>query len=343
MDGPFIGGITWDTTKVRPFPGRQYCDNRTKTCARAAKVKVSKSTDLNNIRYLLEVADGGSFSAAARSFGVPPSLVSRKIARLEEEVGARLFQRTTRSLKLTDAGNAFISYARAAMRALSLAHESLEDSKVALSGRIRLSAPAGLANALWETVSGFLMRHPGVRIELELADRYVDLVEERFDMAIRSGPESRAGKLIGRRLVDAPRWFFASPDYLKLHGRPRATSDLKNHTCVVLGARTDRVTWNVHIGKRTQHVIVDGRIAVNEARLAADCAADGFGVAFLPLAVCAKHVATGRLQRVLPRASGGDIGLWLVYPDRHLQAASRALAELLVNELPARALAVAGT
>ena len=222
------------------------------------------------------------------------------------------------------------------MQSFSLAHELLGDVEGVPNGRVRLSAPAGLADALWATVSKFLTLHPGVRVEMELADRYVDLVEERFDLAIRSSPETRSTRLIGRRLVDSPQYLFASPAYLKLNGNPRTVSELKNHACVILGSRADRVTWSIHIGKRKQNVIVDGRVAVNEARLAADCAADGFGIAFLPLAVCVKHIAAGRLKRVLPRASGGELGLWLVYPDRHLPAASRALAEFVVRELPAR-------
>jgi len=164
---------------------------------------------------------------------------------------------------------------------------------------------------------------PGVRIEMEFADRYVDLVEERFDLAIRSGPEGRADKLIGRRLLDAPRCLFASPDYLKSHGTPRTVSDLKNHMCVILGSRADRVTWQIHIGKRIQNVIVHGPIAVNEARLAAECAADGFGIAFLPQAICAKHVNAGRLKRVLPRVSAGE---WVVW--------SRLSGSTLASNLP---------
>ena len=299
-----------------------------------------KFTDLNNIRYLLEAADSGSFSAAARLFGVPPSLVSRRIARLEREVGARLFQRTTRSLTLTDAGQAFLAHARTGMHSLTLAHESLADSQGEIHGRVRLSAPVGAARVIWATLSAFLARHPGVRIEMECADRYVDLVEERFDLAIRSGSENRGDRLIGRRLLDTPRCLVASPEYLKSHGTPHSVSDLKNHVCVILGTQSDRVTWQVHIGKQIQNVIVQGRIAVNEATLAAECAVDGFGVAFLPLVVCAKHLAGGRLLRVLPRASAGEIGLWLVYPDRHLAAASRTLAEFLVKELPARVAAL---
>lgn len=291
--------------------------------------------DLNNIRYLLEAVDGGSFSAAARSCGVPPSLVSRKIARLEEEVGARLFQRTTRSLQLTEAGQAFLGHARSGMQSFELARELTSDVGGSPSGRVRFSAPAGLADALWPVLSRFMYRYPGIRLEMDLTDRYVDLVEERIDLAVRSGPHRRFEKLIGRRLVDAPRRLFASPGYLRQHGAPRVVADLKKHACVVLGTHADRVTWTIEIGKRSQNVIVDGRIAVNEATMAAACAADGFGIAFLPLAVCAKLVAAGKLEPVLPRASGGETGLWLVYPDRHLPAATRLLADFLVAGMPA--------
>jgi DNA-binding transcriptional LysR family regulator len=117
----------------------------------------ARAIDLNNIRYLVEVADSGSFSAAARVFGVPPSLVSRRIARLEEDLGARLFQRTTRSITLTDAGQAFLDHARTGMQSLLLAQESAGDSQGALSGRIRLSVPAGAAKAAWATISSFLI------------------------------------------------------------------------------------------------------------------------------------------------------------------------------------------
>ena len=182
----------------------------------------SRGTDLNNVRYLLQVADSGSFSAAARVFGVPPSLVSRKVAQLEEDVGARLFQRTTRSVALTDAGHAFLQHARAGMDSFQLAHELLGDLSGSMTGRVRLSAPVGASEALWATVSRFLKLYPDVAVEIDIADRYVDLVEERFDLAIRSGPTSRFGKLVGRRLVYAPRRLFASPQYLESRGAPRA-------------------------------------------------------------------------------------------------------------------------
>ena len=295
-----------------------------------------KSIDLNNVRYLLEAVDSGSFSAAARIFGVPPSLVSRRIARLEEDLGARLFQRTTRSLILTDAGQAFLDHARTGMQSLLLAQESAGDLQSALSGRIRISVPVGAAQATWGTMSSFLQQHPAVRVEMEVGDRYVDLVEERFDMAVRAGAEKRGERLVGRRLLDAPRWLFASPRYLTARGTPRTVRDLKDHDCVIFGARAERVAWKVFVGKRMQTVMVHGRVAVNEATLATQCVVDGFGIGYLSRALCAKQVNAGLLKRVLPNASAGESGLWLVYPDRHLPTASRALLDHLLKELPAR-------
>ena len=236
-------------------------------------------------------------------------------------------------VNLTDAGQAFVAQARVGMQALVLAQEALEDLKSMPTGRVRLAAPAGLADALWATVAGFLREFPEVRVEIDLSDRRIDLVDERFDMAIRSGPESRFAGLVGRRLFDAPYQLFASPKYLAAHGTPRTVSALKNHACVIFGSQSSRVTWSILVGSRPQNVMVDGRVSVNEARIAAACAADGYGIAFLPLAVCLKYLAAGSLQRVLPRASGGERGLWLVYPNRQLVAAGRALAEFLFREL----------
>ena len=294
-----------------------------------------KSIDLNTLRYLLEAIDGGSFSAAARIFGVPPSLVSRRIARLEADLGTRLFQRTTRSLTLTEAGQAFQNQARAGMHAITLAQESAGHLQGALSGRIRLSVPVGAARATWPIVSSFLIQHPAVRIEMVVGDRYVDLVEERFDMALRAGPEKHVEKLVARRLFDAPRWLFASPRYLNARGTPRTVSDLKKHDCVVFGAHAERMAWKLHVGKKVHTVMVHGRVAVNEAVLATECVVDGFGIGYLSRALCANHMNAGLLKRVLPNAGSGNSGMWLVYPDRHLPTASRALVELLVKELPA--------
>lgn len=290
--------------------------------------------DLNNTRFLVEVVSAGSFSAAARVFGLPASTVSRRIARLEEELGARMFQRTTRSLQLTDVGRTYLQHARRALAELTAGQQAIGALQETPRGRVRLTAPTGFGETLANLLSRFLTAYPDVRVEVTLAERYVDLVEEGFDLAIRSTRDT-SSTLIGRRLVGSPRQLFASPSYLELHGVPRSVKDLEHHDCVIFGARSDRALWKIDVGRATRNVVVRGRIAVNEARLAARCAANGHGIVFLPRSLCAPYVHRDELRQVLPRASGGESWLWIVYPNRRLAAAPRTLVEYLARELSA--------
>lgn len=293
----------------------------------------STPADLNNVRFFLEVVDAGSFSAAARRIGLPPSAVSRRMARLEADLGVRLLHRNTRSLQLTDAGHTYLEHARRAIDALEAGHRALDDLQQSPRGRVRLSAPSGFGETLWSLLPTFLGRHPDVRVEIDLSERFVDLVGERFDLALRSTHDTRSD-LIGRRFGSSPRQLFASPKYLETRGVPRTVKDLERHDCVILGPRSDRASWTLSTGKVTRKVSVRGRIAVNEARLAALGAANGLGIGLLPRALCLPFIDSGDLRQVLPRVSGGTRSLWLVYPDRRLPGAARALAEFLIRELP---------
>lgn len=289
-------------------------------------------TDLNNIRFFVEVVNAGSFSAAARSSSLPPSTVSRRMARLEDDLGARLLQRTTRSLRLTDAGQTYLAHAQRALDELEVGRRAMGELQASPRGRVRLTAPSGFAEALWSVLPRFLDEHPEVRLELDLTERYVDLVEEGFDLAVRSSHGSTSA-LVGRRFGASVRQLFANPTYLGRRGLPRSIQDLTRHDCVILGARSDRATWTLGIGAERHKVTVRGRVAVNEARLAARCAASGFGVALLPRALCEEFLASGELRQILPRVTGGQTSLWLVYPDRRLPAAARAVADFLAREL----------
>jgi DNA-binding transcriptional LysR family regulator len=236
--------------------------------------------DLNNIRFLIEVVRAGSFSAAARQLQLPPSAVSRRMARLEEDLGVRLLQRTTRSLQVTEVGRTYLEYARRAFEELEAGQRAVGEWQRSPRGRVRLSAPSGFGEVLWSLLPTFLADNPEVRLELELAERYVDLVEERFDLALRSTRDTTS-RWVGYRFGSSPRELYASPSYLETRGSPRSVQDLTRHDCIVLGARSDRATWTLRVGKTTRKVTVRGRIAVNEARLAARAAASGFGIALL--------------------------------------------------------------
>lgn len=290
-------------------------------------------SDLNNIRFLLEVVRAGSISAAARELQFPPSAVSRRLAKLEEDLGVKLLQRTTRSLQVTEVGRTYLTHAQRALEELELGQRAIGEWQSSPRGRVRMSAPAGFGEVLWSLLPTFLAANPEVRLELHLAERYVELVEERIDLALRSTYDTNS-PWVGYRFGSSPRQLFASPSYLERRGPPRTVNDLVRHDCVILGANSERATWTLQVGKKTRKVAVRGRVAVNEARLAARAAADGFGIALLSRALCRSFLSSGELRPVLPRVNGGDSALWLVYPDRRLRAPVRALADFLRRELP---------
>jgi DNA-binding transcriptional LysR family regulator len=290
--------------------------------------------DLNNVRFFLDAVNAGSFSAAARLYELPPSTVSRRIARLETELGVRLFQRTTRALRLTEAGRAYAGHAGRALAELSAAQQAIGELQESPRGRVRISVPAGMGEGVWASLTPFLRDHRDVRVELDLSDRFVDLVGEGFDLAIRSTRDP-GQSLIARRLTSGQRQLFANPQYLEARGYPRTVKALADHDCVLLG-HTERATWSLISGAATHKVNVRGRICVNEARMAAQIAASGFGITLLVRSLCEPYLQDGRLVRILPRLTSGETGVWLVYPDRRLAAAARAVAEHLATDLPAR-------
>jgi DNA-binding transcriptional LysR family regulator len=290
--------------------------------------------DLNNVRFFLDAVNAGSFSAAARQYELPPSTVSRRIARLESELGVRLFQRTTRTLRLTDAGRAYSAYAGRALAELSAAQQAIGELRESPRGRVRISTPAGMGEGVWSSLVPFLLEHREVRVELDLSDRFVDLVAEGYDLAIRSTRDP-GPSLIARRLTSGQRQLFANPQYLEARGYPRTVKSLAEHDCVLLG-HAERATWSLLSGASTHKVSVRGRVCVNEARMAARMAATGFGIALLARTLCEPYLQDGRLVRILPRVTGGESGVWLVYPDRRLAAAARAVAEHLATDLPSR-------
>ena len=290
--------------------------------------------DLNNVRVFLDAAGAGSFSAAARLYDLPPSTISRRVARLEAELGVRLFQRTTRALRLTEAGRAYSAHAGRALAELTAAQQAIGELRESPRGRVRISSPAGMGEVLWSVLTPFLREHPDVRVELDLSDRFVDLVAEGFDLAIRSTRDP-GQSLVARRLTSGQRELFANPQYLEARGYPRTAKALADHDCILLG-HAERATWSLVSGGVTHKINVHGRLCVNEARMAARIAASGFGVALLARSLCEPYLADGRLVRILPRLTGGQSAVWLVYPDRRLAAAPRAVAEHLAHELPAR-------
>ncbi len=256
--------------------------------------------DLNDIPLFVQVVEAGSFTAAAAALGVQKSAVSRGVSRLEEELGVRLLQRTTRKLSLTEAGKAFFERARSAVSHLDEAADAVREQGGELRGVIRFTAPAdanefGVADA----IAVFCQKYPGVHVECALTARRVDLVAEGFDIAIRAG-QLEDSTLVARRLGAPARVLFAAPAYVRRRGRPKVIADLAKHECILFRSQGTRSTWTLTGPHGDESVDVTGPMNVDNVSFAASACVAGAGVALLPTWIARKLVEERELAVLLP-------------------------------------------
>jgi DNA-binding transcriptional LysR family regulator len=290
--------------------------------------------DLNDLAVFVRVAERQAFAKVARDYGVPTSTISRTVARLEQSIGTRLFQRTTRSLRLTDAGNELFRSVAPAVATLREAARSADGVREQPQGRLRVT----MANDLGATVFGdvivdFVARYPQVDVELELTARTVNLIEEGFDVALRAG-HLKSSSLVARKIVDLEAQLFAAPAYLQRFGCPADLRDLQQHACVLFRARDRRATWVLAASDKTERVEVRGRIGCDDFAFARSAVLAGGGIGLIPRALCTNEIASGRLVRVLPPWCFTGPALYLVYPTaRHLPAKVSVFRDFLVERL----------
>ena len=229
---------------------------------------------------------------------MPKSTVSRKISELEERLGARLLQRTTRKLSLTDVGHTYYQHAARVVAEVEEAELAVTRMQEAPRGLLRVTSPLNF-DYLGPIVATFLERYPEVKIELVCADRVVDLVQEGFDLALRAGHLADS-TLIARTLGALKSFTVASPTFLRKHGTPMHPEDLERFDCVVFGAGPDRARWRLHHSGKTHAVNVRARLVANDFQVLDDAARAGLGVALLPGFRCVEPLRTNELRRVLP-------------------------------------------
>lgn len=296
--------------------------------------------DLNSVRVFTQVVESKTFRAAARVLGMPNSTVSFRVAQLEDQLGERLLERTTRSLRLTDAGAAYYERARGALEALQDAERALLDQKSQLSGRLRVTATVeGGQFLLAPLFVEYARRYPRVELDVLLADRHVDLIEEGVDLAIRGGalPDS---SFVARRLsVPHSLRVYASPGYLKARGTPRTPRDLAAHDCLIMTGQSQPTRWSFTVAHKPLTIVVSARAQANSFVLIRELASAGLGVARLPVSIAQPAVDAGTLHSVLDsfhhQAKGA--GLHAIYPSaRHLSPKVRALLDLLEELFPSR-------
>jgi len=293
-----------------------------------------EATDLNAVTIFLAIAEAQTFRGAAKSLGAPASTVSAKLAQLEDHLGVRLFERTTRVVRLTDAGRRYRELATPAVEALAEARRALSDLRAEPSGLLRVTAPLELGEfVLGPVLKAYLARYPRVRVHVDLTARHVNLVEEGFDVALRAG-ELRDSSLISRAL-GAPQAFVicASRSYLARHGTPRHPSDLARHACLLMHDHQLPAAWDFKDGRRKLAVEVTGTVSVNSFALLRELALAGIGIARLPRFEAEPALADGSLLALLDRYSLPQ-AFHALYPSaRHLSPRVRAFLEVLEAEL----------
>ncbi len=280
------------------------------------------------------VIERNGFSAAARDLGYSNAAVSKIIKDLEADLGAPLILRTTRSLSLTDTGR---DYYDRACRLLDDWSDMDEEARAASReprGRLRVSLPMSLGVIrLSAVIARFSALYPQIRIDLELGDRYVDLVGEGFDLAIRGGG-LQDSTLRARKLMAIERGICAAPAYLDTRGRPDSPSGLAGHDALLFSLAAAPNSWTLERGGTRETVTVQGRFRANNSLALRDAAMAGSGLAFIPLIYAREALADGRLVRVLPDWSGEPQHLYGVYPaHRETSRKLRLFLDFLVAEL----------
>jgi DNA-binding transcriptional LysR family regulator len=257
-------------------------------------------TDLNALIVFAKVAETQSFSEAARRLNMPISTVSRKIADLEDELGVRLFERSTRSLRLTDVGADILSEAQRGAE-VSEAVESIVSNQLSeVKGLLRLSAPPSIADSLLAPIiNAFQASYPGVRVHLLVTDRYVDHIVEGVDLSFRVG-KLKDSILIARTILTYRRRLVASPDYLAQHGPVEKPTDILNHRLLAFSSLTGEHSWTFRKGEESKTVRFEPALAMNDYAGLAESLASGSGICDLPPIVRPDLIQSGKLVEVMP-------------------------------------------
>jgi DNA-binding transcriptional LysR family regulator len=287
---------------------------------------------IDAMRAFAAVAQDGSFTAAAERLGRSTRLVSKNVAQLEARLQTRLFNRTTRSVTLTDVGAAYLERCRPLLVEFDELEAVVLEKQTDLSGPIRLTAPTGFGTIrLIPALNAFLTRHPGIRVDLRLTDVPMGLVEEGLDLGIRIGAP-RDSSLMARRLAPMPMVVCAAATYLDIHGRPQHPRDLTDHHCLIDLNQREPYVWRFGPEGDAIAVNVTGRFAVNSPAANAVMVQQGLGIARCPLYQVQAALDADALERLLKEYETAVSGVYVLYPyNRYLTARVRALIDHLAD------------
>lgn len=294
---------------------------------------------IDSLRAFVQVVDRGGFAAAAREMGLSRSAVNKAVVALEEELGAQLLTRSTRRVVPTDTGLAFYDRALVLLSDFDESFASIRERSSRPQGTLRINAPMSFSTShLSSIVVEYMEMYPKVRVELSLNDRFVDPIEEGFDVTVRVGTPQLSTSLISRDVAFAKRILCAAPDYVERYGGPSSPSDLKNHRCMHYGYQASGTQWRLHSTTEERVVTISCVMWANNGEILRDAAIGGRGVVLLPMFVVSQALARGELVRLLPEYEASTLTVSALYPrHRHLSPKVRLFVDLLAQRLPEHA------
>ncbi len=289
---------------------------------------------LRAMEIFVHAVDAGSFSAAARNLHTSVASVTRYVAFLEERLGIRLMQRSSRKLALTEGGATYYGRCKQILEDLADADARVGAAAVQPTGVIKLSVPVSLGlHHLADVWPGFMARYPDVNLNINISDRFVDLLEDGYDAAIRVARLADSS-LVARKLATVRVVVCASPDYLARRGVPQTVAELADHDCLSYSYTLPVDEWTLRRGAESQSVRISGRAQANNGDTLRAMALAGFGVIAQPTFLVGEDLAAGRLVTLLPGWEMTDLGLYAVYPSRrHMSAKLRVLLDYLVETI----------
>lgn len=280
-----------------------------------------------------QVIEAGGFAAAARRMGLSRSQVNKLVINLEDALGVQLLQRTTRQVTPTDSGRAFYERCLAILSDLAEAEQAVMQQQTQPQGSLRVNAPMSFGiQHLGPAIGEFLVRYPNIQVELSLSDRFIDPIEEGFDITLRIAAPPTSTRLVVQPITPVDLVLCASPDYLKKHGAIAHPQDLAQHSCLHYGHLPSKHNWTL-MGPDGEHrVAVAGVLCSNNGDVLRAAAVSGLGVTLLPRFLVGQALAQGTLSLVLPAYGPPPLGVYVIYPvNRHLSAKVQAFSEFLVT------------
>ncbi len=288
---------------------------------------------VRGLRTFVRIAEIGSFSAVARELGESHSAVTRLVGQLEEHLGVRLFQRTTRRLSLTEDGREALGYARQMLELAESMESGFGSQRSSPRGVVRLGTTIAFGMYLVPRIPALLQRYPDLSLELVMRDQIGDLIEERLDLATHVGPIADTS-LVVRALASSRRIAVAAPVYLERHGAPRTPAELGEHDCILHNDGRDSAGWRFAGPDGQFEVPISGRLSANNSAAVHIAALRGQGIAMLPELRVIDDIRAGRLHRVLAEFEAPGEPSFIVYPSRrHLAPRTRVVIDFLVEQV----------